>query len=92
MDCSCGATFRPSDWYWTCQGCCKTGGRVRPVRRIAVKLEEWKGKGHWDRDAREFRERTLATARAWAKRMTGTVIIGVERRPELKIATIEALR
>lgn len=87
--CKCGGTFRPSDGYWTCQTCGETGAHVRPVRKIAVELSEWQGKGHWDFDAKRYRESTLKKARGWARRLGGTVIIGVRRRPELTIATIQ---
>jgi hypothetical protein len=62
---------------------------VRPFRRIAVTLDEWQGKAHWDEVAREFREKKLQQARGWARRLGGTVVISVYRRPYHELARIQ---
>lgn len=81
--CACGGQLRPLGGQWTCTTCGTRGGHVRPFRRLRVDERQW---------FRSFayRQAMLDEARDWATQKCGTVVVQVYRRPELRLATIQA--
>ena len=88
--CVCGgSSFRPLQGSWICRECGRSGGDVRPFKRVRVQADKWHGRAHWDLDAQEYRQQILREARQWAREQRGTVVIQIYRNPGARIATIQ---
>lgn len=83
--CACGGQLRPLEGRWTCATCGAQGDHVRPLRRLRVDERQWFC-------SYAYRQAMLDEARDWATQKVGTVVIQFYRRPELRVATIQAFR